>query len=85
MGAHTRNVAYFVWYLMILHRLLAFVDCLVHTANQEVVSHSCPLVCTAIAMNGLIFDIVMPRTFCSLSHTYSNLRANLGLKLSLRQ
>ena len=66
-------------------RLLAFVDYLVHTANQEVVSHSCPLVCTAIAMNGLIFDIVMPRTFCSLSHTYSNLRANLGLKLSLRQ
>ena len=41
------------------------VDCLVHTANQEVVSHSCPLVCTAIAMNDL-FSIQQWMSFSAL-------------------
>ena len=34
--------------------------------------HSCPLACTAVAMNDL-FSIVIPRKFFSLSHTYSRL------------
>ena len=54
-GSTHKNAAYFFWYLMTI--LITFgqdLDCLVHTTNQEVVSHSCPLVCTAIAINDLL-------------------------------
>ena len=54
-GSTHKNAAYFFWYLMtILITLGQDLDCLVHTINQEVVSHSCPLVCTAIAINDLL-------------------------------
>ena len=65
-------MAYFVWYLLFYSdgHLIKMWTALSHTANHEVASHSCPLVCNALAINDLNFGIVMPRTFCGLSHTY---------------